>query len=134
MKLNHIDLHVGDVQRTAAFFERYFGFALRTSRTSPAIAILDDGDGFVLVLQRAKDDAYTYPDGFHVGFLVDDEEQVIAFQAAARRDGLDVSDVDRNARGVMTYCRAPGGILVEVSYRARTSSGSNVADANDRDV
>ena len=48
MKLNHLDLQVSDVQRSVAFFE-HFTFQLRSSRTSPAIAIMDDGDGFVLV-------------------------------------------------------------------------------------
>src|SRR5919202_1867944 len=104
MKLNHLDLQVPDVQATALFFERYFGFSLRSSRSSPAIAILDDGDGFVLVLQRRKGEEEAYPEGFHVGFLVADEAQVVAFQARARAEGLTISDVDRNARGVMAYC------------------------------
>lgn len=116
MKLNHIDLQVPDVQETASFFERWLGFTHRSSRTSPAIAILGGEDGFVLVLQRKKDDA-PYPDGFHVGFLIDREDDVIDFQRRAREAGLQVSDVDRNARGTMVYCMAPGGILIEVSCR-----------------
>src|SRR3954451_621599 len=76
MKLNHLDLQVSDVQRTVDFFEKYFDLELRSSRTSPALAILSDRHGFVLVLQRRKHDAETYPEGFHVGFLVDDVETV----------------------------------------------------------
>ena len=114
MKLNHIDLQVPDVQQCAVFFERYFGFALRTSRTTPAIAVLDDGDGFVLVLQRKQDDE-RFPDGFHVGFLVPEEQTVLDFQRRAREDGLPVSDPQRNGRGLLVYCRTPFGFLVEVS-------------------
>ncbi len=117
MKLNHIDLQVPDVQETAAFFERWLGFTHTSSRTSPAIAILRGEDGFVLVLQRKKDESEQYPDGFHVGFLVEREDIVIDFQRRAREAGLVISDVDRNARGTMAYCHAPGGILVEVSCR-----------------
>ncbi len=115
MKLNHLDLQVDDVQTTARFFEELLDFELRSNRCSPAIAILDDRQGFTLVLQRRS--AVAYPEDFHIGFLVDDEATVHAFHARATQAGLSISDVDRNARGVMTYCRAPGGFLVEVSCR-----------------
>lgn len=117
MKLNHLDLQVHDVQRSVAFFERHFGLELRTSRTSPALAILSDGHGFVLVLQRQQA-PQAYPDGFHLGFLVDDEQTVRAFHARARADGLAGSDLQSDAKGVRTCCRAPEGYLVEVSCRA----------------
>ena len=115
MKLNHLDLQVSDVQRSVDFFERYFDLELRSSRTSPAIAILGDSHGFVLVLQRKKSEAEAYPDGFHVGFLVDDVESVHRAHARAKEGGLDVTDVITNNRGVMVYCRAPDGYAVEVS-------------------
>ncbi|WNG36862.1 VOC family protein [Archangium violaceum] len=119
MKLNHIDLHVPDVQRAVLFFERYFDFELQSNRTSPAIAILSDRHGFVLVLQRLKDPAHVYPEGFHVGFLVENEDIVLGFHERVRSDGLEVSQVLRNNRGVLVYCKAPGDILVEVSCRPR---------------
>jgi catechol 2,3-dioxygenase-like lactoylglutathione lyase family enzyme len=121
MKLNHIDLQVVDVQRSVLFFERLFGFDLRSSRTSPAIGILDDGDGFTLVLQQRKH-GDAYPDGFHIGFLVDDPEAVHAFASKARALGVDASDVIENGRGTLLYCRTEDGILVEVSCR-RTRRG-----------
>ncbi|AGC41461.1 hypothetical protein MYSTI_00102 [Myxococcus stipitatus DSM 14675] len=131
MKLNHIDLQVPDVQRTAAFFERYFGFEHTSNRASPAIAILEDGAGLVLVLQRLKRPEEKYPEGFHVGFLVDAVETVLAFHARALADGLEVSEVIRNNRGTMVYCQAPGAVLVEVNarpVRARDSVGVGRVD------
>ena len=116
MKLNHIDLQVPDVQEAAAFFAHWFGFVPTSSRTSAAIAILRGDPDFTLVLQRARPGA-TYPDGFHIGFLVDDAETVVDFQRRARAGGLEVSDVERNGRGTMAYCYGPGRILVEVSCR-----------------
>ena len=115
MKLNHLDLQVSDVQRSVDFFERYFDLELRSSRTSPALAILSDRHGFVLVIQRRKSDAEAYPEGFHLGFLVDDVESVHLAHARAKEGGLDVSDVITNNRGVMIYCKAPDGYAVEVS-------------------
>lgn len=119
MKLNHLDLQVRDVQQSVAFFERYFDFELRSARSSPALAILSDGHDFTLVLQRMRNEADEYPEGFHIGFLVDEIARVHAFQARARADGLDVSDVIENGRGTLVYCRPSGMCLVEVS-RQRT--------------
>lgn len=115
MKLNHLDLQVSNVQESVLFFERFFDLTLTSSRTSTAIAFLTDGEGFVLVLQRA--DAPVYPEGLHLGFLVADPSIVHRIQERAREGGLDVSDVETNNRGVMMYCRAPDGYSVEVSYR-----------------
>ena len=115
MKLNHLDLQVPDVQETAAFFERWLSFTHVSSRTSPAIAILRGEDGFTLVIQR-RAEGERFPENFHVGFLVD-EPVVLDFHARARAAGLSISDVIRNGRGTLTYLRAPGEILVEVSAR-----------------
>ncbi|QSQ19500.1 VOC family protein [Pyxidicoccus parkwayensis] len=117
MKLNHLDLQVPDVQRTAQFFERYFDFEHTSNRASPAIAILSDRAGLVLVLQKLKNPEQAYPDGFHIGFFVDSEDQVMGLHARAKEDGLEVSDVIRNNRGTMVYCQLPGGILAEVNCR-----------------
>ena len=117
LKLNHLDLQVADVQRSVDLFERLLGLQLQSSRTSPVLAILSDGAGFTLVLQRRKDDT-PYPDGFHFGFLVDDPETVRAFQASARRwESLRVSDVIENGRGVLTYVRTWDDLLLEVSWQ-----------------
>jgi catechol 2,3-dioxygenase-like lactoylglutathione lyase family enzyme len=122
MKLNHLDLQVSDVQKSVDFFERYFDMELRSSRTSPALAILWDRQGFVLVLQRRKSDAEVYPEGFHLGFVVDDAESVERAHVRAKEGGLEVTDVITNNRGVMIYCKAPDGYAVEVSC-PRVKSG-----------
>jgi catechol-2,3-dioxygenase len=114
MKLNHLDLQVHDVTRTAAFFERYFGLCLRSNPDSAALVILTDESGFVLVLQRAQPHE-RYPAGFHLGFLLDDVASVHALHARALADGTPVSDVVSNGRGTMIYLSAPEGYHVEVS-------------------
>ena len=117
MKLNHLDLQVADVPRAVTFFEEAFGFELRSNRRSSAIAFLDDGDGFVLVLQRKKSDTERYPGGFHFGFLVDDAESVHSFHAKSCGLGLETSEIIENGRGTQVYCSGPDGLLAEVSYR-----------------
>jgi catechol 2,3-dioxygenase-like lactoylglutathione lyase family enzyme len=115
MRLNHLDLQVRDVPASIAYFERWFGLELRTNRDSAAIAVLTDGHGFVLVLQRAGEGEERYPEGFHIGFLLDDVESVRALQARARKGGAEVSDVIVNGRGTLVYFTAPEGYRVEVS-------------------
>jgi len=114
MKLNHLDLHIHDVSRSAAFFERYFGLSVRSNPASPALVILTDEAGFVLVLQRAAPDQ-SYPEGFHLGFLLDGVAEVRSLHARALADGVPVSDVIVNGRGTMIYLTAPEGYYVEVS-------------------
>lgn len=113
MKLNHLDLQVPDVVATAALFEEMLALRIESNRASPAIAILSDGHGFTLVLQRRSDEQ-PFPEGFHFGFLVDAVDAVRAFRAKAHARGLDVSDVIENGRGTLCYWRV-AGLLVEVS-------------------
>jgi catechol 2,3-dioxygenase-like lactoylglutathione lyase family enzyme len=115
MRLNHIDLQVPDVQEAARFFERWLAFEHTSNRESPAIAILRAADGFTLVLQR-RAEAERYPEGFHIGFLLADEQAVLEFHARARAGGLAISDVQRNGRGTLSYLRGPGDVLIEVSW------------------
>jgi catechol 2,3-dioxygenase-like lactoylglutathione lyase family enzyme len=124
MKLNHLDLQVSDVPGAVAYFERYFDLEVQSNRDSKAIAILSDRHGFVLVLQRFKGKGEAYPEGFHIGFLVDDVDTVHRVHAKVEADGVKVSDVIANNRGTMIYCSAPDGILVEVSCpRVRFGGG-----------
>lgn len=112
MKLNHLDLDVPDVQATAAFFVDHFGFSRSSNATSPALAILTDEAGLVLVLQRreAGDDSGALG---HVGFYVDTVEEVHAHHTRIPGAG----EVQSNGRGTMFYVRAPGGVLIEVNCR-----------------
>lgn len=113
MKLNHLDLQVDDVPRAVAFFERFFDFECTSNRASEALAFLSDRHGFVFVVQRKKDEA-TYPKDFHIGFLVDDEGDVLRTHARAHAEGLECSEILQNGRGTMIYLRSPDGFLIEV--------------------
>ncbi len=119
MILNHLDLQVTDVQATASFFETFFGLTVETNRRSPTIAFLSDSSGFVLVLQKKERPDQVYPEGFHVGFLVDDVATVEQTHQQLLAHGIDVSPIERNNRGTMIYCRHTDGILVEVSCRKK---------------
>jgi catechol 2,3-dioxygenase-like lactoylglutathione lyase family enzyme len=119
MRLNHLDLAVPDVAQTAAFFKAVFGFTeIETRGRTGAMTILE-GDGFELVLTRSSPtDAPPYPKTFHVGFLVPTEQGVNDAYARLATAGIDPPQAPGIVRGrLMFYCRAPGGVLVEVSHR-----------------
>ena len=123
MKLNHLDLHVSDVPALTQLLVDGFDLQPLTRLDSPKLAILTDGHGFTLVLQRQRNDADAYPDGAHFGFLVDEPAEVHARRARLAAVGAEVSAVSADARGTRCYCRAPGGVLIEVGCNA----GSRVA-------
>lgn len=119
MKLNHANLCTTDVAGLAAFFTRHFGFELVAMRGKDAFAILRGTDGFALNLMRpGKGGGSDYPDGFHIGFLVDDAEGVHAMHAEMTKAGVGPDAVQNLVRGgaatTVFYCNAPGGLLVEV--------------------
>ncbi len=123
VKLNHLDLQVADVPALTSFLVNHFDLQPLTRLDSPKLAILTDGHGFTLVLQRRKHEGEIYPEGFHLGFLVDDPAEVHARRARLAAAGIAVSEVDTNARGTSCYCHGPDDLLIEVGCRV----GSRVA-------
>ena len=85
--------------------------------------MLRGADGFALNLMvPGKGDPATYPDNFHVGFLVDKPDIVHAKHAELAAAGLapgEIQELKRGGVGSTTfYCSAPGKILVEISSLA----------------
>ena len=125
MKLNHINLTVTDVPAAHAFLQTYFG--LRPIEGTPrtdAIDILQDDDGLVLTLMRAKRHAeVVWPASFHVGFMRPSPEQVDELNRRLRDDGFN-PPAPRRFHGSWTfYFEAPGGFPVEVqSFAPRRRS------------
>jgi catechol 2,3-dioxygenase-like lactoylglutathione lyase family enzyme len=115
MKLNHIDLPVTDLEAAADYFQRGFGFA-RVRAPAEGMAILRGEDGFALILQQAEN--VEYPAGFHIGFLQASDEAVHAAYQRLSDAGLPMPPAPAVSYGCLAFwCRAPGGILIEVSHR-----------------
>jgi catechol 2,3-dioxygenase-like lactoylglutathione lyase family enzyme len=133
MKLNHLNLCVADLGQARSFFEEYFDFEL-LDRKGDAILVMSDRDGFTLVISdptKFGGDHAVYPEGFHVGFLLDTAEQVDATYARLTAGGLRVESGPRDRRGGYGfYFRALGGMLFEVSVRVTHGEGER--DTRDR--
>ena len=119
MQLNHLHLSVTDVAAAASFFATHFDFTLLETRGNNGMAVIKGEAGVLVVLMRhpSKVDAATaYPDMFHVGFLVANEDAVDKKHAQLKSGGFELGDVEMTRGARRFYCRAPGGITVEVGH------------------
>lgn len=119
IKLNHINLPVKDVAETSTFFEKYFDFKCIEIKGDHTLAVLKGVEDFVLVLMSEafnKQNSIGYPDAFHIGFLVNDKEQVDHIFEKLSNGRVILERRPSNMRGVYGfYFNAPGNILIEVS-------------------
>jgi lactoylglutathione lyase len=114
MKLNHLNLIVTDVIATSAFLEKYFGFTT-LGRGNANMAFLSDGHGMVLIMFKGTD--VTYPEGFHIGFLQESENEVNEIHTRLKADGIAVPNPQRLQGGRWSfYFQAPGGFTIEVEH------------------
>jgi catechol 2,3-dioxygenase-like lactoylglutathione lyase family enzyme len=119
MQINHLNFPVSDVAETKSFFEKHFNFTCREVKGDNMMAILESEEGFVLTLMSEnfnKNGNSTYPDAFHMGFLVNDRENVLSVWQRLHNGGIVLDQEPHNMRGVFGfYFHAPGNILIEVS-------------------
>ena len=118
MHLNHLNLCVDNLAEARSFFEDLFEFQLLDQK-GEAIAVLDDGAGFTLVLAdagRFGSETPCYPAGFHVGFILDNQEQVDRIFARLAAANIQPPKHPAVLHGSYSfYFRARGDILFEVA-------------------
>lgn len=119
MKLNHINLPVSDVAASTNFFEQYFGFKCITVKGDNKLSILQGADCFTLVLMADsfnRKGNTTYPDAFHIGFLLDTPAQVTEVYDRLVKGGIPLDQAPGSLRGGYGfYFNAPGNIVTEVT-------------------
>ena len=119
MQINHLNFPMTDVAQTKSFFEKHFNFTCKEVKGDNMMAILQSEEGFVLTLMSTdfnRNGNSTYPDAFHLGFLVNDRDKVQSIWQRLHSDGIVLEQEPHNMRGVFGfYLKAPGNILIEVS-------------------
>ncbi len=128
MKLNHLNLCTSNVLSVSDIFTRYFAFKVIIG--SEDSAMLSGRDGFSLVLTKIDTaSSQTYPSSFfpqinmhfnfHVGFMMDTPELVLAKHQELKEAGLDPGAINEyvalNENWTAFYCAIGDGIDIEVN-------------------
>lgn len=111
MDLNHLHLHVRNVDRSKRFYESYFGFRERVRHGN--ILFLRNTSGFdlALVLDRTP---LSFPEWFHFGFRLTSARAVRTLHGHMGSEGVQVQSIEEYP-GYMTYrCTDPDGYGIEV--------------------
>ena len=115
MKLNHLSFPSTDVAATAGFFERHLGCKATPFGTSLHLK----RPNFDIVIEDASDRTVSWPQNFHLGFELPTVEDVRHLHDRLAADGVEIeTDVIGHVRGSRFFCRAPGGLMVEINTRS----------------
>jgi lactoylglutathione lyase len=104
--INHVAFEVSDVERTLAWYERWFELTLRGR--GRGMAFLDLGDQFIALMQSDADGPHVDRTRHH-GIVVDDKERL---RAELREAGVEVA-----ASGSLRMLDPDGNQLEIVDYR-----------------
>ena len=118
MRMNHLNLSVADVDRSRAFYERWFGFDAGPSEWLGDALFIRDETGFDLALTPVGHVPRLGEDAFHIGFACSDRNDVQGLLDALRADGVPIVAVDDEPDFQAFKCRDPDGYLLEVSWTA----------------
>jgi len=118
MQLNHLNLCVDDLAEARTFFQNCFDFQFLEQKGN-GIVIMTDGHGFTLVLSNPralKNEMRSYPEGFHIGFLLETSDQVDQAYRRLAAAEVQLTQEPRKMRGSYGfYFTALNDLLFEVS-------------------
>ncbi len=115
VSLNRILLYVRDIDRSAAFYCRHFGFDARTLPEDRITELVPQGGGARLMLHKA---GKAQKMGQAAVKLVFDVEDVSGFCAAAAEAGLGFGAVHKADGYTFANAKDPDGNSLQVSSRA----------------
>jgi predicted enzyme related to lactoylglutathione lyase len=116
MNLNHINLVVSNVAAAIIFFETYFNFKCTDIKGDNIVAILKGADDFTLVIMTSKEGNGTYPDAFHIGFMLDNTNAVTETFEKLKNGGIAVGQEPRKIRDSFGFYFNFDNIMIEVGY------------------
>lgn len=116
MKLNHINLVVENVANSIHLFETYFNFKCEEIKGDHVIAVLKGCGDFTLVLMKNKKGIPTYPEQFHIGFLLESKESVIETYQNLKSGGLVKNGEPQKIRDSFGFYFTYENLMIEVSH------------------
>jgi catechol 2,3-dioxygenase-like lactoylglutathione lyase family enzyme len=113
MDLNHLHLHVRNMNRARSFYESYFGF--REHMRVGDILFLRNADGFDLTLRPDRAPG-SFPDWFHFGFRLGTENAVRKLHSRMTSGGVEVEEIEEYDGYVTFGCEDADGYAIEVYW------------------
>ena len=113
MDLNHLHLHVKNLDRAKRFYESYFGFRERVRHSD--ILFLRNTSGFDLALAPDRRPA-PLPDWFHFGFRLSNVRAVRELHDRMSSEGVEVDDLEEYPGYVTFRCVDSEGYGIEVYW------------------
>jgi catechol 2,3-dioxygenase-like lactoylglutathione lyase family enzyme len=115
MKLNHIDLHVSDVDAAREFFETFFDLRCRYQRQKQ-IAIFESDTGFEFAVSNLfNSPPPIYPPDFHLGFVLEHSSDVHQAYDRLKAAGVAMKlDLGVQGPALVFQCLGPDNIPIEV--------------------
>ena len=111
----HLNLVVADVERSQAFYARWFGFDQRPETVSDGTRFVRDRDGFDLAFHPGAPPSPPAPT-VHFGFRTRDDDEVRALLAELRAAGVNVTETHDEPGYVSLKCLDPDGYEIEVYW------------------
>ena len=113
MDLNHLHLHVRNLDRAKRFYESYFGF--REHMRHGNILFLRNTSGFDLALVPDREPA-SLPEWFHFGFRLGSENAVRKLHGRMTSGGVEVEEIEEYDGYVTFSCEDADGYAIEVYW------------------
>jgi catechol 2,3-dioxygenase-like lactoylglutathione lyase family enzyme len=113
MDLNHLQLHVRNLDHAQRFYESYFGF--REHMRHADILFLRNTSGFELALRPERKPS-SFPEWFHFGFRLASERAVRKLHSRLSAEGVRVRDVEDYENYVTFRCKDPDGYDIEIYW------------------
>lgn len=111
--LAHLNLTVADLDRSSAFYTRWFGFDQRHETFSDGTRFVRNADGFDLGLHPGRPPWPPAPT-VHFGFRTTDAEEVRSLLAELRAAGVPLTEAHDEPDYVSLKCLDPDGYEIEV--------------------
>lgn len=111
--LVHLNLTVADIERSQAFYARWFGFDQRPETFSDGTRFIRDGDGFDLALHPGEPPQPPAPT-VHFGFRTGDALEVRTLLGGLQAAGVPITEAHDEPGYVSLKCLDPDGYEIEV--------------------
>jgi len=109
----HLNITVADLDRSQAFYERWFGFDQRPETYSDGTRFIRNADGFDLALHPGQPPSPPAPT-VHFGFRTADADEVRALLRELRAADAPITETHDEPGYVSLKCLDPDGYEIEI--------------------